>query len=83
MPSLPKWILNTVKKGEVEKAVRYVDYLNSASDSPWLGKIRMANDESDGATVNQKTFVKAIVKYVLTANNALSSIMDVEKEKKP
>jgi len=82
MPSLPKWILNTVQKGEVEKAVRYVDYLNSASDSPWLGKIRMANDESDGATVNQKTFVKAIVKYVLTANNPLSAIMDFEKEKK-
>jgi len=43
----------------------------------------MANDEdSDTATVNQKSFVKAIVRYVLTANNPLAVLKDFDKEKK-
>ncbi|MGQ0553918.1 MAG: DGQHR domain-containing protein [Planctomycetota bacterium] len=83
LPSLPKWITNTVERGEVEKAVKYADYLNETPESPWHGKIKMANSESDEATVNQRTFVKAIVKYVLTANNPLSAVVkDFEKEKK-
>ena len=81
MPSLPKWILNSVQKGEVQRAVGYADFLNMDSESPWRGKIKMANDESDATSVNQKTFVKAIVKYVLTANNPLTAIGDVEKER--
>jgi DGQHR domain-containing protein len=83
LPSLPKWILNTVEKGEVDKAIKYVDYLNETPDSPWFGKIQMANTDSDGVTINQRSFVKAIVKYVLTANNPISVIFkDFEKEKK-
>ena len=82
LPSLPKWILNTVEKGEVDKAIKYVDYLNETGDSPWFGKVQMANANSDGATINQRTFVKAIVKYVLTANNPLTIVKDFEKEKK-
>ncbi|MBP6110877.1 MAG: DGQHR domain-containing protein [Sphingobium sp.] len=82
MPSLPKWILNTVEKGEVEKAIKYVDYLNENPESPWNGKIQMANDSKDEATINQRSFVKSIVKYVLTANNPLTALNDFEKEKK-
>lgn len=82
LPSLPRWILSTVQKGEVEKAIKYVDYLNKTKDSPWFGKIKMANSEPDKATVTQASFVKAIVKYVLTANNPLSIVKDFEKEKK-
>ena len=83
LPSLPKWIFNTVEKGEVEKAVKYADFLNESEDSPWQGKIKMANSDTDEATVNQRSFVKAIVKYVLTANNPLSTIVkDFEKEKR-
>jgi DGQHR domain-containing protein len=83
LPSLPKWIFNTVERGEVEKAVKYADYLNETADSPWHGKIKMANTASDEAMVNQRSFVKAIVKYVLTANNPLSTIVkDFDKEKK-
>lgn len=83
LPSLPKWILNTVEKGEVEKAVKYVDFLNDSADSPWHKKIRMANAESADGTVNQRTFVKAVVKYVLTANNPLATIVrDFEKERR-
>jgi hypothetical protein len=28
LPTLPKWILRTVEKGEVERAIKYCDYLN-------------------------------------------------------
>jgi hypothetical protein len=82
IPSLPKWVLNTVERGEVEKAVKYADYLNTTLESPWLGKIQMANSDSDDATINQKSFVKAIVKYILTANNPLTIVKDFEKEKR-
>ena len=82
IPSLPKWILNTVEKGEVDKALKYVVYLNEEADSPWHGKILMANSDADETTINQRSFVKAIVKYVLTANNPLTIINDFEKEKK-
>jgi hypothetical protein len=33
-------------------------------------------------TINQQSFVKAIVKYVLTANNPLAIVNDFEREKK-
>jgi DGQHR domain-containing protein len=82
IPSLPKWILNTVEKGEVDKALKYVTYLNEADDSPWKGKVLMANDLSGDTTINQRSFVKAIVKYVLTANNPITIVKDFEKEKK-
>ncbi len=82
LPTLPKWILNTVEKGEVEKAIKYTDYLNEMEDSPWFGKIQMANADTDEATINQRSFVKSIVKYVLTANNPLAIVKDFEKEKK-
>lgn len=82
VPSLPKWILNTVEKGEVDKALKYVIYLNETPGSPWRGKILMANDDSDGTTINQKSFVKAVVKYILTANNPITIVKDFDKEKK-
>lgn len=83
LPTLPKWILNTVQKGEVEKAMKFVDYLNDTPESPWHGKIEKANKDTKDATVNQGSFVKAIVKYVLTANNPLEVVVkDFEKEKK-
>jgi len=82
IPSLPKWILNTVEKGEVDKALKYAVYLNETVDSPWKGKILMANSDADDTTINQRSFVKAIVKYVLTANNPIAIVNDLEKEKK-
>ena len=37
LPSLPKWITNIVERGEIDKAVKYADYLNETPDSPWKG----------------------------------------------
>src|SRR3989338_7035262 len=59
MPNLPKWISNSVQKGEDEKALQYVDFLNNDIDSPWKNKIRMAGDDSGDGSINQKSFVKA------------------------
>lgn len=72
IPNLPKWILNSIQKGEDEKALQFVDFLNNDKESPWLNRIEMANEENKDATVNQKSFVKAIKKYVLVANNPLT-----------
>jgi DGQHR domain-containing protein len=82
LPSLPKWILRTVERGEVDKAIKYADYLNETPESPWFQKIRMANSDSDKGAINQKSFVKAIVKYVLTANNPISIYKEFDKEKR-
>ncbi len=81
IPSLPKWILNVVERGEVEKAVKLVDFLNEEPTSPWNGKIKMAN-EAGATRINQRSFVGAIVKYVLTANNPLGVLNDLDKEKR-
>ena len=59
LPSLPKWISKTVERGQTDKAVKLVDYLNKTKDSPWKGKIVMANSGTDGATINQRSFVKS------------------------
>jgi DGQHR domain-containing protein len=72
VPHLPKWIRRIVESGDDEQALRIVDHLNGTEDSPWFGKIEMANDDAKGATISQRSFVKAIKKYVLTANNPLS-----------
>ncbi len=82
MPNLPRWIFNSVQKGEDEKALQYVDFLNTNKDSPWLNKIKIANDEKNEGSVNQKSFVKAIIKYVLVANNPVVSTQPEEKQHK-
>ncbi|MCL1966943.1 MAG: DGQHR domain-containing protein [Fibromonadales bacterium] len=72
-PSLPKWILKSVEKGEDKDALPYVDYLNSEKNSPWKDRIKMANDESSNTgNTNQKSFVKAIKKYILVDNNPIA-----------
>ena len=71
-----------MERGEVDKALKMVIYLNEAPDSPWKGKVLMANEESEGTSINQRSFVKAVVKYLLTANNPLSILSDFDREKK-
>ena len=82
MPSLPRWILNVVERGEVDKALKLVTFLNEEHDSPWRGRIKMANDPPGGNMINQGSFVKAIVKYVLTAANPIDSFDDFDRAKK-
>ena len=81
VPKLPKWIRRIVESGDDEQALRIVDHLNGAPDSPWFGKIEMANEEVKTATISQRSFVKAIKRYVLTANNPIS-VRAPEQQKK-
>jgi DGQHR domain-containing protein len=74
MPTIPRWIRRQVEKGEDARALLVANFLNTDANSPWLGKIKMANDENDaGVTINQKSFVNSLKKYVFSANNPLSS----------
>lgn len=79
-PNLPKWILKSVQRGEDEKALSYVDYLNNTEGSPWKNKIRMANDEDSDGSINQKSFVKAIKKYILVDNNPIAELESEERQ---
>lgn len=82
IPNLPKWILNSVEKGEDEKALKFVDFLNAESESPWLNKIKMANEDSNDGSINKKSFVKAIIRYVLVAHNPIINTEPQDKQLK-
>lgn len=79
VPSLPKWISRIVESGDDEQALKIADYLNSTPESPWCGKINMANQDSRVTTINQSTFVNALTKYVFTANNPIS-VLPISKQ---
>lgn len=81
VPNLPKWIRRIIETGDDEQALRLVDYLNEKNDSPWFEKIEMAMQASKKATISQKSFVKAIKKYVLTANNPISVLNSDQQNK--
>jgi len=73
-PTLPKWILKSVAKGEDEKALLYVDFLNNDTRSPWHNKIRMANADTRDGSINQQSFAKTIKKCVLVENNPIPKL---------
>jgi hypothetical protein len=81
VPNLPRWIKKTVDKGEDEQALKYIDYLNTEKDSPWKDKINMAND-GRANLIKQSTFVQAIKKYVLVANNPTRTKNLIDKQYK-
>jgi DGQHR domain-containing protein len=84
-PVLPKWIQRQVDKGEDARALAIVAHLNDEPTSPWFCKIRMANmeDEAGEATINQKSFVASLKKFVLIPSNPISGPnWDAEKQKK-
>ena len=83
IPSLPKWIRTIIDRGEVHKALKIVDYLNSEPESPWRGRIAMANEAAKKeTTVKQGSFVTLINKHFLVASNPLEVLGDFDKEKK-
>lgn len=81
IPSLPRWIQNVVQKGEVDRAVKLVDFLNTAAGSPWQGKIAMANDDKTGTSINQRSLVTIFAKYILTPSNPINIFKDFDREK--
>lgn len=74
MPTIPRWIRRQVEKGEDARALLVANYLNTDPNSALAGKIRMANDDDGtGATINQKSFVNSLKKYIFSSNNPLSN----------
>jgi DGQHR domain-containing protein len=74
LPTIPDWIMRAVEKGDDGKALSFVHYMNTNNNSPWFGKIVMANDDDTSGTINQASAVKAIKKFVLVANNPLLAL---------
>ncbi len=74
MPSLPQWIKRTIHKGDDDKALKYIDYIVTEVDSPWYGKVNMANVADKKGSLNQQSFVQAIKKYILVNSNQVSAV---------
>lgn len=71
MPHLPRWISKTIKRGEDDVALKFVDYLNTEPSSPWYNRIKMANQDKAETSINQQSFVKSIKRYLLVVSNPL------------
>jgi DGQHR domain-containing protein len=85
MPVLPRWIQRQVDRGEDQRAIALVQFLNTSPDSPWKGRVLMANseDESGSSTVSQKSFVTSLKKHVLVPSNPVGGpAWTVEKQQK-
>ena len=81
-PTLPKWIQNIVDRGDVDRALGLVEYLNETEDSPWQGKVRMRlQPKTPAMTTNQASFVTIIEKNIMTESHPLHHIDDPERER--
>jgi len=70
---LPDRIAREVRKGGDQIALDIVEYLNENPDSPWCGRIQMANEKSgEHTTIKQSAFVKSVKKYLLVNGHQLS-----------
>ncbi len=72
MPTIPRWIRRQVLKGDDARALFIAQFLNTEAGSTWQGKIRMANDETPDAAINQHSFVNSLKKYIFAASNPLA-----------
>ncbi len=83
-PTLPKWIQTIVDKGDVDKALRLVSYLNDTDGSPWQGKVLMANQPpgTPQTTINQGSFVRTVNRFIMTTSHPLRAIGDLETERR-
>lgn len=80
IPTMPRWIRRQVEKGEDARALAVANHLNDDPVSPWHGKIRMANEEGDGTTINQKSFITSLRRHIFSANTPLSNpVWDVNR----
>jgi len=72
LPYIPGWLRKKIDRGDDKHALHFVVALNRDNDSPFCGRIQMADEhKSKLHTINQKSFVKLITKHVLTANHPL------------
>ncbi len=83
IPTLPKWIQRQINKGDDQIALQITNYLNEQSDSPWNGRIQMANElKGPRTSIAQKSFVTSLKKYVLASTNPISTESDIDRRNK-
>ena len=81
LPYLPGWLRRKIEQGDDRRALKLVIKLNQTKNSPFCGRIQMADEEKTSAhTVNQKSFVNYLKKFVLTASHPLFSIANNSKK---
>ena len=78
LPYIPSWIKGQIVAGTDYQAINMLNSLNSEEDSPWFGKIQMANDprNSQQHTIKQNSFVTGLKKGVLIGGHPLSMMGD-------
>lgn len=74
-PSLPKWMDNLVQSGSINKGLSIAELLNGHDESPWKGKIHMANETKGESTIKQATFVKSVQRTFLSTANPLVDLL--------
>ena len=81
LPYIPGWLGRKMEKGDDEKALSIVLELSDRPQSPWQGRVHIANHaKARTHTIKQATFVNAIKGHLLVARHPLSdSGFDEEK----
>ena len=72
LPYIPHWIKRSIDVGSDAKALRITEFLNEHPDSPFYGRIQMANDPISKNKIKQASFVNTLKAQVFTASNPLS-----------
>ena len=71
---LPDRILKEVRRGRDRDALDVVRALNNHPESPWYGRVVMANEDSGPrSTIRQSTFVRSVREFLLVRGHKLSS----------
>ena len=80
LPDLPGWIRTQIETSADQKALALVRHLNESPDSPWRGKIQMANEaKTSDTTAKQSMFVESLKKHMLAHRHPLALEQDGAK----
>jgi len=80
MPDLPKLIRERIEDGADAQALYLVGRLNAAEQSPWHGKIQMANEPNTArTTAKQSMLVKSLKSHILKLSHPIALEADREK----
>lgn len=71
--ALPKWLAKETAKDSHSIAMDIATFLNENENSPWYGRILMANQRrNERTTIKQDSFVKSVRKFLLAEGHLLS-----------
>ena len=80
LPYLPSWLNKEVEKGDDDKGLTIAKSLNGDQESPWYGRIQLADENRNpNHTIKQQTFVKSVKRHLLARNHPLIQIATVEQ----